>query len=54
MEIDRHHDRARERPIKNTGNFEIVVKLGHEVSATIKLAVTAAGEDFCRPKKPTE
>ena len=32
-----------EKPIKSTGNFEIVVKLGHEVTATVKLAVSSAG-----------
>ena len=44
VEIDRHQI-VLEKPIKNTGNFEIVVKLGHEVTATIKLAVAAAGEE---------
>ncbi len=43
LEIDRHQI-SLERPIKSTGHFEIDVKLGHEVSATIKLSVTAAGD----------
>jgi large subunit ribosomal protein L9 len=43
LEIDRHQI-SLERPIKSTGNFEIDVKLGHDVSATIKLSVTAAGD----------
>ncbi len=43
MEIDRHMI-VLEKPIKGTGNFEVVVKLGHEVTATVKLAVSASGE----------
>ena len=42
IEVDRHMI-VLEKPIKSTGNFEIVVKLGHEINATIKLAVSAAG-----------
>lgn len=41
VEIDRHQI-VLERPIKNTGNFEIEIKLGFDVTATIKLAVSAA------------
>ncbi len=42
LEIDRHMI-VLEKPIKSTGNFEIAVKLGHEITVTIKLAVSAAG-----------
>lgn len=43
IEIDRHQIDL-ERPIKNTGNFEIAVKLGYEVTATLKLSVTASSD----------
>ncbi|MFC5456931.1 50S ribosomal protein L9 [Prosthecobacter fluviatilis] len=43
IEIDRHMI-VLEKPIKNTGSFEIQVKLGHEINATVKLTVTAAGD----------
>jgi large subunit ribosomal protein L9 len=43
IDIDRHMI-VLEKPIKNTGNFEITVKLGHEITATVKLNVSAAGE----------
>ncbi len=43
VEVDRHQI-VLERPIKNTGAFEIEVKLGYEVNVTVKLTVTAAGE----------
>jgi|UniRef100_UPI003783399B large subunit ribosomal protein L9 len=53
MEIDRHQI-VLERPIKNTGAFEIEVKLGHEVSATIKLTVTAAGDSSAEGEDSAE
>ncbi len=40
IEIDRHHI-VLDRPIKNTGAFEIEVKLGYDVSATFKLSVAS-------------
>jgi large subunit ribosomal protein L9 len=43
IEVDRHMI-VLEKPIKNTGNFEITVKLGHDITATVKLAVSAAGD----------
>ena len=43
IEIDRHQI-VLERPIKNTGNFEVDVKLGYDITATVKLTVSAAGE----------
>ncbi len=43
VEIDRHQI-VLERPIKNTGAFEIDVKLGYDITATVKLTVAAAGE----------
>lgn len=43
VEIDRHQI-VLDRPIKNTGAFEIEVKLGFDVTATVKLTVTAAGD----------
>lgn len=43
VEVDRHQI-VLERPIKNTGAFEIEVKLGYEVNVTVKLTVTAAGD----------
>lgn len=44
LEIDRHMIEL-EKPIKNTGNFEVEVKLGHDITATVKLAVAAAGDE---------
>lgn len=44
VEVDRHQI-VLERPIKNTGAFEIELKLGYEVNVTVKLTVTAAGEE---------
>lgn len=44
VEVDRHQI-VLERPIKNTGSFEIELKLGYEVNVTVKLTVTAAGEE---------
>lgn len=43
IEIDRHQI-VLERPIKNTGNFEVDVKLGYDITVTVKLTVSAAGE----------
>jgi large subunit ribosomal protein L9 len=43
VEIDRHQI-VLERPIKNTGNFEVDVKLGYDIIVTVKLTVSAAGE----------
>ena len=43
IEVDRHMI-VLEKPIKSTGNFEVVVKLGHEITATVRLTVSAAGE----------
>ncbi|WP_395746815.1 50S ribosomal protein L9 [Prosthecobacter sp.] len=43
IDIDRHMI-VLEKPIKNTGSFEIAVKLGHDITATVKLTVSAAGE----------
>jgi large subunit ribosomal protein L9 len=53
VEIDRHQI-VLERPIKNTGAFEIEVKLGHEVTATIKLTVTAAGDSSAEGEESAE
>jgi large subunit ribosomal protein L9 len=41
VELDRHQIQL-ERPIKNTGNFEVPVKLHPEISCFIKLTVTAS------------
>lgn len=43
LEIDRHNI-VLERPIKNTGNFDIEIKLGYDITAEIKLSVTASGD----------
>jgi large subunit ribosomal protein L9 len=43
IELDRHQIEL-EKPIKNTGSFEIPVKLHHDVSCTLKLTVTAGDE----------
>jgi len=43
IEIDRHQI-VLERPIKNTGAFDIEIKLGYEITAEIKLTVTASGD----------
>ena len=44
VEIDRHQLHL-ERPIKNTGNFEVPLKLHGDVSVDIKLTVLAAGQE---------
>lgn len=44
IEVDRHMI-VLEKPIKSTGHFEVLVKLGHEITATVKLAVSAAGDE---------
>jgi large subunit ribosomal protein L9 len=41
VELDRHQIQL-DKPIKNTGNFEVPVKLHGEVSCFLKLSVTAA------------
>ncbi|MFO1482301.1 MAG: 50S ribosomal protein L9 [Verrucomicrobiaceae bacterium] len=43
VEIDRHQI-VLERPIKNTGNFEVDVKLGYDIVSTVKLTVSAADD----------
>ena len=43
IEIDRHQI-VLERPIKNTGNFDIEIKLGYDITAEIKLSVAASGD----------
>lgn len=40
QEIDRHRI-SLERPIKETGDFEVEVRLHHDVTATLKLVVSA-------------
>lgn len=52
-EIDRHQI-VLERPIKNTGSFEVEVKLGYEVTATVKLTVAAEGEEAAAPEAAAE
>ena len=41
--VDRHSIQL-EKPIKNTGKFEVPIRLHTEVEATLKLTVTASGE----------
>lgn len=43
LEIDRHQI-VLERPIKNTGSFDVEIKLGYDITAEIKLTVTASGD----------
>lgn len=43
IEIDRHNI-VLERPIKNTGAFDIEIKLGYDISTEIKLTITASGD----------
>lgn len=43
IELDRHHIEL-DKPIKNTGSFEIPVKLHRDVSCFLKLTVTAGDE----------
>jgi large subunit ribosomal protein L9 len=43
IELDRHQI-VLERPIKNTGNFDIEIKLGYDIATEIKVAVTANGD----------
>jgi large subunit ribosomal protein L9 len=43
IEIDRHQI-VLERPIKNTGNFDVEIKLGYDITTEIKLSVAASGD----------
>lgn len=43
IELDRHQI-VLERPIKNTGNFDIEIKLGYDITTEIKVAVAASGD----------
>jgi large subunit ribosomal protein L9 len=43
-ELDRHAVHL-EKPIKNTGKFDIEVNLGHDVKPTVKLVVVTEGAD---------
>lgn len=44
VELDRHQIQL-DRPIKNTGSFEVPVKLAHGVECFLKLTVVSAGEE---------
>lgn len=53
LEVDRHQI-VLERPIKNTGAFEIEIKLGYDVNVTVKLTVTAAGDSAAEGDEAAE
>lgn len=53
VEVDRHQI-VLERPIKNTGAFEIEIKLGYEVNVTVKLTVSASGEAAAEGEEAAE
>ena len=44
VEIDRHRIEL-ERPIKETGEHEVLIKLHHDVSAKLTVTIKAAGEE---------
>ena len=52
-EIDRHKI-VLERPIKETGEHEITIKLHHDVTATFKLTVKAKGAPDAAGSAPAE
>lgn len=43
-DLDRHSVHL-EKPIKNTGKFDIEVNLGHDIKPTVKLTVVAEGAE---------
>ncbi len=43
IEIDRHQIHL-ERPIKATGNYDVTVKLGHDVTCFVKVNVSSEGQ----------
>lgn len=53
VEIDRHQV-VLDRPIKNTGNFDIEIKLGYDITAEIKLTVTASGDKAAEGEEGAE
>jgi len=44
LELDRHQI-VLERPIKNTGDTEVEIKLGHDIVVNVKLSVTPEGAE---------
>jgi large subunit ribosomal protein L9 len=44
LEVDRHNI-VLDRPIKNTGETEVEVKLGHDLNVTVKISVSAEGAE---------
>jgi large subunit ribosomal protein L9 len=44
LEVDRHNI-VLDRPIKNTGDTEVEVKLGHDLNVTVKISVSAEGAE---------
>lgn len=50
VELDRHMIQL-ERPIKNTGSFEVPVKLDHGVECFLKITVVSASEDEARAEE---
>ena len=52
IEIERHKI-VLERPIKDTGDHEISIKLHHDVSATLNLHVKAKAEAVAKKEEET-
>ena len=53
VEIDRHRIEL-ERPIKETGEHEVSIKLHHDVVAKLNLTVKSAGEEKTAQAAPAE
>ena len=53
IEIDRHRIEL-ERPIKETGAQEIIIKLHHDVTAKLNLTVQSTQEEAAAPAAPAE
>ncbi len=52
-EIDRHKI-VLERPIKDTGEHEVTIKLHHDVTANFRFEVKSAAEETAKPAEPAE
>jgi large subunit ribosomal protein L9 len=53
VELDRHQIQL-DKPIKNTGNFEVPVSLHQGISCFLKVNVSAAGDDAGSDEAATE
>lgn len=53
VEIDRHRIEL-ERPIKDSGEHEVIIKLHHDVTAKLNVTIKPVGEEAAAPATPAE